>query len=94
MLDFTVPHGISLVMSKLPSPVFKPSYTIDALPSLNGSIGYLYTSRPLDVDTSATVDFKETLNSVRSSKPLTSYRPENTQGTDIVRGAVMYPADL
>ncbi|KAH8552754.1 mitochondrial distribution and morphology protein 10 [Umbelopsis sp. PMI_123] len=90
LLDFTVPHGISLVMSKLPSPVFKPSYTIDALPSLNGSIGYLYTSKPLDIDTSATVDFKEILNSIRSSHPLTKYRPENTQDY-LVYGRMFLP---
>jgi hypothetical protein len=80
LLDFEVPHGISLVMSKLPTSVFKPSYTIDALPSLNGSIAYLYTSRPLDVDTSATVDFKDTLNYIRTSKPLTGYQPSQAQG--------------
>ncbi|KAJ2963766.1 hypothetical protein NQZ79_g1326 [Umbelopsis isabellina] len=79
LLDFSVPHGISMVMSKLPTPVFKPSYTIDALPSLNGSIGYLYTSRSLDVDTSATVDFKDTLARIRPYQPITPYRPDHAQ---------------
>ncbi|CAO3663778.1 unnamed protein product [Umbelopsis vinacea] len=90
LLDFEVPHGISLVMSKLPTSVFKPSYTIDALPSLNGSIAYLYTSRPLDVDTSATVDFKDTLNYIRTSKPLTSYQPSQAQDY-LVYGRMILP---
>lgn len=88
LLDFSVPHGISMVMSKLPTPVFKPSYTIDALPSLNGSIGYLYTSRFLDVDTSATVDFKDTLARIRPYQPISPYRPDRAQGKKLFNSAL------
>ncbi|KAI9320621.1 hypothetical protein BX666DRAFT_1214854 [Dichotomocladium elegans] len=59
MLDFYTPRGLSLYLSKLPTPHFKPSYTMNALPSLNGSFGYLYTSQPLEVGTSATVEFQD-----------------------------------
>lgn len=65
ILDFQTPRGLSLVISKLPTPQFKPSYTLNALPSLNGSLGYLYTSRPLDVETSATVDFQDLIDRFR-----------------------------
>jgi distribution and morphology protein 10 len=65
LLDFHTPRGLSLVLSKLPTPQFKPSYTLNALPTLNGSIGYLYTSRPLDIGTSATVDFQDMVDRFR-----------------------------
>jgi distribution and morphology protein 10 len=65
LLDFHTPRGLSLVISKLPTPQFKPSYTLNALPTLNGSLGYLYTSRPLEIGTSATVDFQEMIDRFR-----------------------------
>ncbi|KAI7888676.1 mitochondrial distribution and morphology protein 10 [Mucor mucedo] len=65
LLDFHTPRGLSLVMSKLPTPQFKPSYTLNALPTLNGSIGYLYTSKPLEIGTSATVDFQDMIDRFR-----------------------------
>ncbi|CAO3682275.1 unnamed protein product [Rhizopus stolonifer] len=54
LLNFHTPKGLSLIVSKLPTPHFKPSYTLTALPTLNGSLGYLYTSQSLDIGTSAT----------------------------------------
>lgn len=68
LLDFYTPLGLSLYLSKMPTPQFKPSYTLSALPSLNGSIGYLYTSKPLDVGTSATVDFQDMVDRFRINK--------------------------
>lgn len=65
LLDFHTPRGLSMVISKLPTPQFKPSYTLNALPTLNGSLGYLYTSKPLDIGTSATVDFQEMIDRFR-----------------------------
>jgi distribution and morphology protein 10 len=65
LLDFYTPRGLSLVISKLPTPHFKPSYTLTALPTLNGSLGYLYTSRELDIGTSATVDFQDLVDRFR-----------------------------
>lgn len=65
LLDFHTPRGLSLVISKLPTPQFKPSYTLNALPTLNGSIGYLYTSKPLEIGTSATVDFQDMIDRFR-----------------------------
>ncbi|KAI8646230.1 hypothetical protein BD408DRAFT_410415 [Parasitella parasitica] len=65
ILDFHTPKGLSLGMSKLPTPQFKPSYTLNALPTLNSSLGYLYTSRKLDIGTSATVDFQDMIDRFR-----------------------------
>lgn len=42
---------------------------MNALPSLNGSIGYLYTSQPLDIGTSATVDFQDLVDRFRIVEP-------------------------
>ncbi|KAI8363857.1 mitochondrial distribution and morphology protein 10 [Choanephora cucurbitarum] len=79
ILDFQTPRGLSLLVSRLPTKQFKPSYTLNALPALNGSLGYLYTSRPLDVKTSATVDFQDLIDRFRvivhtSKKSYADYR--------------------
>ncbi|KAF9268263.1 mitochondrial distribution and morphology protein 10 [Marasmius fiardii PR-910] len=59
ILDFTVPNGISLSMSKSPNSLFKTTYSMNALPSLNGSVGYIFTSCDLDIKTSGHVRFKD-----------------------------------
>ncbi|RUS15715.1 mitochondrial distribution and morphology protein 10 [Endogone sp. FLAS-F59071] len=69
ILDFPTPRGLSLTISRLPSPQFKSTYTLNALPSLNGTIGYLFTSRPLDVGTSATVQPKDVVERFRIVSP-------------------------
>ncbi|ORX50823.1 hypothetical protein DM01DRAFT_1324559, partial [Hesseltinella vesiculosa] len=69
LLDFYTPVGLSLHLAKLPTQHFKPSYTMNALPSLNGSISYLFTSRPLHVGTSATVDFHEVVDQFIAHRP-------------------------
>ncbi|CAO3589755.1 unnamed protein product [Absidia cylindrospora] len=71
LLDFYTPRGLSLHLAKLPTSQFKPSYTMNALPSLNGSIGYLFTSDPLDIGTSGTVDFQDMVDQFRIQQ---SYR--------------------
>ncbi|CAO3641723.1 unnamed protein product [Cunninghamella blakesleeana] len=68
LLNFYTPNGLSLHLAKLPTSQFKPSYTMNALPSLNGSIGYLFTSHPLDIGTSATVDFQDMVDQYRIQK--------------------------
>ncbi|KAG0254361.1 Mitochondrial distribution and morphology protein 10 [Actinomortierella ambigua] len=65
LLDFQVPKGLSLRLSKLPSSVFKTTSTMNALPILDGSIGYLFTSRPLPIDDSASVRFRHMVDRFR-----------------------------
>ncbi|ORZ12204.1 hypothetical protein BCR42DRAFT_379034 [Absidia repens] len=72
LLDFYTPRGLSLHLAKLPTSQFKPSYTMNALPSLNGSIGYLFTSDPLDIGTSGTVDFQDMVDQFRIQQSLPS----------------------
>ncbi|KAI0796586.1 mitochondrial distribution and morphology protein 10 [Abortiporus biennis] len=59
ILDFTVPRGLHFSISKSPNPLFKTSYSMNALPSLNGSIGYIFTSCDLDIKNSYDVRVKD-----------------------------------
>ncbi|EKM80516.1 hypothetical protein AGABI1DRAFT_58388 [Agaricus bisporus var. burnettii JB137-S8] len=65
ILDFTVPRGLHLSISKSPNPLFKTTYSMTAMPSLNGSVGYIFTSCDLNVMTSRTVPFKEMIERFR-----------------------------
>ncbi|GLB33603.1 putative component of the ERMES MDM complex [Lyophyllum shimeji] len=59
ILDFTVPRGLHLSISKSPNALFKTTYSMTAMPSLNGSVGYIFTSCDLDVKGSGNVRFKD-----------------------------------
>ncbi|CCM04810.1 uncharacterized protein FIBRA_07003 [Fibroporia radiculosa] len=59
ILDFNVPQGLHFSISKSPNSLFKTTYSMNALPSLNGSVGYIFTSCPLDVKGSGNVRFKD-----------------------------------
>ncbi|KAF9780297.1 mitochondrial distribution and morphology protein 10 [Thelephora terrestris] len=59
LLDFTVPRGLHFSISKSPNALFRTTYAMDALPSLHGSIGYIFTSCELDVQNSRNVQLKE-----------------------------------
>ncbi|KAH0587401.1 Mitochondrial distribution and morphology protein 10 [Termitomyces sp. 'cryptogamus'] len=59
ILDFTVPKGLHLSISKSPNSLFRTTYSMTAMPSLNGSVGYIFTSCDLDVKGSGNVQFKD-----------------------------------
>ncbi|KIM90998.1 hypothetical protein PILCRDRAFT_811512 [Piloderma croceum F 1598] len=59
ILDFTVPRGLHFSISKSPNSLFNTSYSMNAMPSLNGSVGYIFTSCDLDVKNSVNVRFKD-----------------------------------
>lgn len=59
LLDFSVPKGLHFGISKSPNPLFKTTYSMNALPSLNGSVGYIFTNCNLDVKGSGDVRFKD-----------------------------------
>ncbi|KAI9574943.1 hypothetical protein HD554DRAFT_2012043 [Boletus coccyginus] len=59
ILDFNVPRGLHLSTSKSPNPLFSTSYSMNATPSLNGSVGYIFTSCELDIKSSGDVRFKD-----------------------------------
>jgi mitochondrial distribution and morphology protein 10 len=62
LLDFAVPRGLHLAISKSPNALFKTSYSMNALPSLNGSVGYVFTSCDLDIKNSSDVRFKDMID--------------------------------
>lgn len=47
ILDFAIPPSLILQLSKSPTPIFFTSYSLEALPQLNGSISYITSSIPL-----------------------------------------------
>ncbi|THH03589.1 hypothetical protein EW145_g6161 [Phellinidium pouzarii] len=59
LLDFSVPKGLQLSISKAPNALFRTAYAMNALPSLNGSVGYMFSSCPLDLKNSGDVRFKD-----------------------------------
>ncbi|TFK43143.1 hypothetical protein BDQ12DRAFT_622028 [Crucibulum laeve] len=59
ILDFSVPRGLHLSISKSPNSLFKTTYSMTAMPSLNGSVGYIFTSCDLDVKSSGSGRFKD-----------------------------------
>ncbi|CCO27614.1 Mitochondrial distribution and morphology protein 10 AltName: Full=Mitochondrial inheritance component MDM10 [Rhizoctonia solani AG-1 IB] len=62
ILDFTVPRGVHFSISKSANALFNTSYAMNALPTLNGSIGYIFTSCDLELKQSATVPFKDVVD--------------------------------
>ncbi|ETW84539.1 hypothetical protein HETIRDRAFT_433326 [Heterobasidion irregulare TC 32-1] len=65
ILDFTVPRGLHFHISKSPNTLFKTTYSMNALPSLNGSVGYIFTSCGLDITGSGDVRFKDVIDRFR-----------------------------
>ncbi|CAB4478194.1 hypothetical protein RhiirA5_274021 [Rhizophagus irregularis] len=62
ILDFQTPRGLTFAISKIQFPLLKASYSMNISPILNGSLGYLFTSRPLKVDPSEHVNFIEMID--------------------------------
>jgi mitochondrial distribution and morphology protein 10 len=62
LLDFAVPRGLNFAISKSPNALFKTSYSMNALPSLNGSVGYIFTSCELDIKSSTNARFKDLID--------------------------------
>ncbi|KAI8993636.1 hypothetical protein BDB01DRAFT_903122 [Pilobolus umbonatus] len=93
ILDFQTPSGCSLVISGLPTPQFKPTYTLNALPTLNGSLGYLYTSKDLDIGKSATVDYQEMIDRFRIivHPPKKTEKQEQIQPDYLLYGRMFFP---
>lgn len=62
ILDFQTPCGFTFEISKIQSPMFNSSYSMNASPTLNGSISYLFTSRPLVIEPSFRLNFVEMID--------------------------------
>ncbi|CAO1620725.1 unnamed protein product [Parajaminaea phylloscopi] len=55
LLDFPIPTGLSFSISSCPSPIFYSTHRLRALPTLAGSLGYVFasTDKPLRLDGSS-----------------------------------------
>ncbi|KIY53499.1 mitochondrial distribution and morphology protein 10 [Fistulina hepatica ATCC 64428] len=62
ILDFAVPRGLHLSIAKSPNALFKTTYSMNAMPSLNGSVGYIFTSCDLNVKNSGQAPFKDLID--------------------------------
>jgi len=65
ILDFAIPRGLHFSVSKSPNALFKTSYSMMAMPSLQGSVGYIFTSCDLDIKASGNVRFKDMIDRFR-----------------------------
>ena len=59
ILDFPVSSGVQFHISKSPNRQFNTTYSMNALPTLNGSIGYLFTSCNLRMPGSRDIRLKD-----------------------------------
>jgi mitochondrial distribution and morphology protein 10 len=69
LLDFTTPRGLRLHTASFAAEQFTAAATLSALPILDGSIAYTYTSKPLKgvqgTATSALIDLVQGFREVR-----------------------------
>jgi distribution and morphology protein 10 len=63
---------------------------MNALPSLNGSIGYLFTSEALDIGTSGTVDFQDMVDQFRIKRPSRKTRPPTASSSSSSKNYLVY----
>ncbi|PKY52244.1 mitochondrial distribution and morphology protein 10 [Rhizophagus irregularis] len=82
ILDFQTPRGLTFAISKIQFPLLKASYSMNISPILNGSLGYLFTSRPLKVDPSEHVNFIEMIDRFHINYVPKNYLHENFDNSD------------
>ncbi|CAG8657035.1 14029_t:CDS:2 [Cetraspora pellucida] len=80
ILDFKTPRGFTFEISKIQSPMFNSSYSMNASPTLNGSISYLFTSRPLVIEPSFRLNFVEMVDRFHLDPFARANRVDNTKG--------------
>ncbi|CAG8976116.1 hypothetical protein HYALB_00002396 [Hymenoscyphus albidus] len=71
LLEFQTPRGFGLSLSSLSSPNFATSYAIGSVGLVDGSLSYLYTSRPLHASSqSGNVELKSVIQGYRQIQEL------------------------
>ncbi|GJJ07438.1 hypothetical protein Clacol_001640 [Clathrus columnatus] len=92
ILDFTIPRGLTFCVSKSPNAVFNTTCSMTALPTLNGSIGYIFTSHELSLPKSGDVEFQDVVD--RFKVYTLPHRPETGGGESTagkrIRDYLMY----
>lgn len=76
LIEFQLPRGFNVTFSSQPTPTSCTSYTLSNLGIVNGSISYLYTTKPLlDIATSKEIPLRDAIAGYKLLKPL--QKPEN-----------------
>ncbi|KAF3930588.1 hypothetical protein ABW19_dt0204549 [Dactylella cylindrospora] len=85
LLDFPTPKGLKMNLSSLSSPNFATSYSMASLGVVDGSVSYLYSSRPLNnVLNSGTVELKDAVSGYRDLKDIV--KPDDPRDWEIWKG--------
>ncbi|EIW67655.1 hypothetical protein TREMEDRAFT_33247 [Tremella mesenterica DSM 1558] len=68
--DFQIPQSLVLQLANNPTPIFFTSYSLDALPQLNGAISYITTSEAIQgIGPSKSVPFRDVVERFRIYPP-------------------------
>ncbi|KAF3908509.1 hypothetical protein ABW21_db0205532 [Orbilia brochopaga] len=87
LLDFPTPKGLKMNLSSLSSPNFATSYSMASLGVVDGSVSYLYSSRPLDgVLSSGDVQLADAVSGYRDLKEI--MKPDDFRDWEIWKGGV------
>lgn len=71
LIDFSLPKGFNVTFSSQPTPTSCTSYTLSNLGVVQGSISYLYTTKPLqDIATSKDISLHDAITGYRVLQPL------------------------
>ncbi|RXK40020.1 mitochondrial distribution and morphology protein 10 [Tremella mesenterica] len=70
LLDFQIPQSLVLQLANNPTPIFFTSYSLDALPQLNGAISYITTSEAIQgIGPSKSIPFRDVVERFRIYPP-------------------------
>lgn len=65
ILDFPIPRGVQFSISKSPNSLFRTTYAMNALPSLTGAVGYIFSSCSLNLRSSGEARLKDMVDRFR-----------------------------
>ncbi|KAF8532839.1 hypothetical protein BDD12DRAFT_868233 [Trichophaea hybrida] len=77
LLDFPTPRGLRMHLSSLSTPNFATAYTLGSLSVIDGSLSYLYSSIPLSLSRSKSVDLRLLSPGYRQLLPFLTPTPSN-----------------
>ncbi|EWC48537.1 mitochondrial distribution and morphology protein 10 [Drechslerella stenobrocha 248] len=87
LLDFPTPKGLKMNLSSLSSPNFATSYSMASLGVVDGSLSYLYSSRPLtNALNSGDVQLSDAASGYRNLK--TIMKPDDKRDWEIWQGGL------
>ncbi|RKP06289.1 hypothetical protein THASP1DRAFT_18658, partial [Thamnocephalis sphaerospora] len=92
VLDFAIPHGLSIHVARSPASLLQSAHSFRPLPRMAGSIGYMYTSRPLPTDSERMMEFTEVAERFHGTRIFTTR--EGAEKTPDTAGLAREPEAL